>query len=63
MCDNCGHYKGRVVMDVVAKAEKRQARINARRAAMGEATATKAEAPQSEETTETTEKTDKESKK
>lgn len=52
MCNNCGRYKSRVVVDVAAKATKRAERIAAKKAAMGQETATKAEAPQEEESTE-----------
>ncbi len=53
MCETCGKYKSREVVDVAAKTEKRMARIAARRASEGQETATKAEAPQDEEVTET----------
>ena len=38
MCLECGFYNGRQVMDLVAKKEERQARMNARREAMKGAT-------------------------
>lgn len=55
MCDNCGKYKSREVVDVAAKQEKRAARIIAKEAALGQETATKAETPQDQESTETPE--------
>jgi hypothetical protein len=45
MCETCGKYKSRQVVDVVAKQEKRAARIAARRAEQGQETATKEELP------------------
>ena len=55
MCDNCGQYKGREVIDVAAKATKRAERIAAKQAAQGQEAATAAEVPQTEESTETPE--------
>jgi hypothetical protein len=40
MCLNCGYYNGRIVIDMKAKREAREARMNAKREAiksMGEA--------------------------
>ena len=40
MCDNCGRYKGRVVVDVAAKAQKKAERIARKKKAYGEEVAT-----------------------
>ncbi len=34
-CPNCGHYRGRMVVDIVAKQEKRTARYDAKLKKMG----------------------------
>jgi ribosomal protein L32 len=34
-CNNCGEYRGRAVLDVVAKAEKKAAKQKARQREMG----------------------------
>ena len=36
MCDNCGRYKGRVVIDVAAKAQKKAERIARKKRSYGE---------------------------
>jgi hypothetical protein len=36
MCDGCGRYKGRVVVDVAAKAQKKAERIARKKRAYGE---------------------------
>jgi len=35
MCDTCGRYKGRQVVDVMAKIEKRNERMKAKARALG----------------------------
>ena len=34
MCLNCGYYKGRVVIDLLAKKQSREARMQAKREAI-----------------------------
>ncbi len=36
MCSECGHYRGRLVVDVAAKAEKKALKQESRRKEMGE---------------------------
>ena len=38
MCSGCGHYKGRLVIDVAVKAQKKALKQEARRKEMGEKT-------------------------
>ena len=42
-CSECGHYRGRVVTDVVVKAEKKAEKLKARQKEMGEEKAPKVE--------------------
>lgn len=63
MCDNCGRYKDRVVIDVAEKAKKRAERIARKQQRLGQETATEAEQPQNEISVEDAQSTDAETAK
>ena len=63
MCDNCGKYKGRQVVDVAAKAQKKAERIAAKKKSYGEEVDTKGHTEVADESTVDTEVEPKTAKK
>ena len=55
VCGNCGQYRGRIVIDVAAAAEKKAAKAEARKEALREAGVENTETPAPEEDAKTSE--------